>query len=67
MMWGSRVIATIGKKITEPTPTRGFAAEFAAASVVLFTSKLGLPNSAIHTFVGAVMGVGFTRRLNSVR
>ncbi|KAF9606284.1 hypothetical protein IFM89_024287 [Coptis chinensis] len=67
MIWGYRVIATIGKKITELTPTRGFAAEFAAASVVLFASKLGLPISATHTLVGAVMGVGFARGLNSVR
>ncbi|XP_019422713.1 PREDICTED: inorganic phosphate transporter 2-1, chloroplastic-like [Lupinus angustifolius] len=67
MMWGYRVIATIGKKITELTPTRGFAAEFAAASVVLFASKLGLPISATHTLVGAVMGVGFARGLNTVR
>ncbi|GMI75036.1 phosphate transporter 2;1 [Hibiscus trionum] len=67
MMWGYRVIATIGKKITELTPTRGFAAEFAAASVVLFASKLALPISATHTLVGAVMGVGFARGLNSVR
>ncbi|XP_047330709.1 inorganic phosphate transporter 2-1, chloroplastic [Impatiens glandulifera] len=67
MMWGYRVIATIGKKITELTPTRGFAAEFAAASVVLFASKLGLPISATHTLVGAVMGVGFARGLNNVR
>lgn len=66
-MWGYRVIATIGKKITELTPTRGFAAEFAAASVVLFASKQGLPISATHTLVGAVMGVGFARGLNSVR
>ncbi|KAL0327294.1 UNVERIFIED_CONTAM: Inorganic phosphate transporter 2-1, chloroplastic [Sesamum angustifolium] len=67
MMWGYRVIATIGKKITELTPTRGFAAEFAAASVVLVASKLGLPISGTHTLVGAVMGVGFARGLNSVR
>ena len=67
MIWGYRVIATIGKKITELTPTRGFAAEFAAASVVLVASKLGLPISATHTLVGAVMGVGFARGLNRVR
>eukprot|EP00850_Spirogloea_muscicola_P019739 SM000198S05310 [mRNA] locus=s198:74:2157:+ [translate_table: standard] len=67
VVWGYRVIATIGEKITELTPTRGFSAEFAAASVVVFASRLGLPISATHTLVGAVMGVGFARGLNSVR
>eukprot|EP00252_Welwitschia_mirabilis_P011220 TRINITY_DN25252_c0_g1_i1.p1 TRINITY_DN25252_c0_g1~~TRINITY_DN25252_c0_g1_i1.p1 ORF type:complete len:556 (-),score=108.40 TRINITY_DN25252_c0_g1_i1:300-1967(-) len=66
MIWGYRVIATIGRKITELTPTRGFAAEFAAASVVTMASRLGLPISATHTLVGAVMGVGFARGLKSV-
>ena len=66
LVWGYRVIATIGKKITELTPTRGFAAEFAAATVVVLASRLGLPISATHTLVGAVMGVGFARGLNSV-
>ena len=67
MVWGYRVIATIGNKITELTPTRGFAAEFAAATVVVFASRLGLPISATHTLVGAVIGVGFARGLNSVK
>eukprot|EP00250_Pteridium_aquilinum_P009796 c18943_g1_i1 orf=661-2598(+) len=67
LVWGYRVMATIGKKITELTPTRGFAAEFAAATVVVIASRLGLPISATHTLVGAVMGVGFARGLNSVR
>lgn len=67
LVWGYRVIATIGKKITELTPTRGFAAEFAAATVVVIASRLGLPISATHTLVGAVMGVGLARGLNSVR
>lgn len=67
LVWGYRVIATIGKKITELTPTRGFAAEFAAATVVVLASRLGLPISATHTLVGAVMGVGFARGLQSVR
>lgn len=66
LVWGYRVIATIGKKITELTPTRGFAAEFAAATVVVLASRLGLPISATHTLVGAVMGVGFARGFNSV-
>ncbi len=59
--YGYKVIETIGKKITEITPSRGFAAEFATASTVLIFSKLGLPVSTTHTMVGSVIGVGFAR------
>jgi PiT family inorganic phosphate transporter len=59
--WGRRVMETIGKRITEITPTRGFAAEFSAATTVLLCSCLGLPVSTTHVSVGTVMGVGFAR------
>jgi len=59
--YGYKVIETIGKKITEITPTRGFSAEFAAATTVLVFSKLGLPISTTHTMVGSVIGIGFAR------
>ena len=59
--WGWRVIETIGKKITELTPTRGFCAEFGAATTILIASKLGLPISTTHCLVGAVLGVGLAR------
>ncbi len=59
--WGWRVMETIGKKITELTPTRGFAAEFAAATTIVLASRLGLPISTTHTLVGAVFGVGLAR------
>ncbi len=59
--YGFRVMATIGRKITELTPTRGFAAELAAACTVVLASATGLPISTTHTLVGAVLGVGLAR------
>ena len=59
--WGYKVILTIGTKITELTPTRGFAAEFAAAATILVGSRLGMPLSTTHVLVGSVLGVGLAR------
>lgn len=59
--YGYRVITTIGKHITELTPSRGFAAELAAAATVVGASGLGLPISTTHTLVGAILGVGMAR------
>lgn len=64
--WGWRVIETIGKKITELTPTRGFAAEFGAAITILIASRLGMPISTTHTLVGAVIGVGLARGIEAL-
>ncbi|MEC7774653.1 MAG: inorganic phosphate transporter [Planctomycetota bacterium] len=64
--WGWRVIETIGKKITELTPTRGFSAEFGAAITILVASRAGLPISTTHTLVGAVLGVGLARGIGAL-
>jgi phosphate/sulfate permease len=64
--WGWRVIETIGKKITELTPTRGFTAEFGAALTILVASRLGMPISTTHTLVGAVIGVGLARGIEAL-
>ncbi len=64
--WGWRVIRTVGKRITELTPSRGFCAEFAAAITILFASTMGLPLSTTHTLVGAVLGVGLARGLGAL-
>ena len=66
IMLGYRVIETVGRNITELTPSRGFAAELAAAMTVVLASGTGLPISTTHTLVGAVLGVGLARGLSSV-
>eukprot|EP00186_Timspurckia_oligopyrenoides_P001418 CAMPEP_0182442958 /NCGR_PEP_ID=MMETSP1172-20130603/1810_1 /TAXON_ID=708627 /ORGANISM="Timspurckia oligopyrenoides, Strain CCMP3278" /LENGTH=669 /DNA_ID=CAMNT_0024638069 /DNA_START=221 /DNA_END=2230 /DNA_ORIENTATION=+ len=57
-MWGYRIIAAIGKKLTKITPSRGFSIELGAACCVLLASRLGLPVSTTHCQVGATLGVG---------
>ncbi|WP_299733942.1 inorganic phosphate transporter [uncultured Endozoicomonas sp.] len=64
--WGYKVMATIGTHITELTPSRGFAAELAAASTVVMASGTGLPISTTHTLVGAVLGVGLARGIGAL-
>jgi PiT family inorganic phosphate transporter len=65
-MAGSRVIRTMGEKITTLTNTRGFSVEFAAATTVLVASKMGLPVSTTHAAVGGVLGVGIARGIEAV-
>ena len=66
VMYGKRVIATVGNSITELTPSRGFAATLAAAATVVLASGTGLPISTTHTLVGAVLGVGLARGMEAL-
>lgn len=64
--FGVRVIATVGEKITQLTPSRGFAAELAAATTIVLASGTGIPISTTHTLVGAVLGVGLARGIEAI-
>jgi len=63
---GYRVMRTIGTRITELTPTRGFCATLAAAGTVVLASRTGLPVSTTHIAVGAVIGVGLARGIGAI-
>ncbi|MDA0680385.1 MAG: inorganic phosphate transporter [Proteobacteria bacterium] len=64
--FGVHVISTVGKKITQLTPSRGFAAELAAATTIVIASGTGIPISTTHTLVGAVLGVGLARGIDAI-
>jgi PiT family inorganic phosphate transporter len=64
--YGVRVMAVVGQRITELTPSRGFAATLAAAATVVVASGTGLPISTTHTLVGAVLGVGMARGIAAI-
>ena len=64
---GWRVIRTIGLRMTKLEPVNGFAAETAAAAIIVGASRLGIPVSTTHAIGSSIMGVGATRRLSAVR
>lgn len=64
--FGRHVIATVGARITDLTPSRGFSAELAAAFTIVLASGTGLPISTTHTLVGAVLGVGLARGITAI-
>ncbi len=63
---GYKVMRTIGTRITELTPSRGFSATLAAAATVVLASRTGLPVSTTHIAVGAVIGVGLARGVGAI-
>jgi PiT family inorganic phosphate transporter len=64
--YGRHVIATVGTKITQLTPSRGFAAEVAASTTIVIASGTGMPISTTHTLIGAVLGVGLARGIDAI-
>jgi len=66
LMYGRKVIATVGGNITTLTPSRAFAATLAAAATVVFATTTGIPVSATQTLVGAVLGVGLARGIGAL-
>jgi PiT family inorganic phosphate transporter len=63
---GYKVMRTIGTRITQLTPSRGFCATLAAAATVVLASRTGLPVSTTHIAVGAVIGVGLARGVGAI-
>ena len=64
--FGRHVIATVGHRITQLTPSRGFAAGLAASTTIVIASGTGIPISTTHTLVGAVLGVGLARGIEAI-
>ena len=65
-LYGSRLILTVGKEITELDRMRAYSIAMAATITVIVASHLGMPVSTTHVTIGAVFGVGFLRELLKV-
>jgi PiT family inorganic phosphate transporter len=66
-MGGWRIVQTMGLKVVELRTIDGFAAETAAATIIEFASRLGIPVSTTHLISSAILGVGATKRASAVR
>jgi PiT family inorganic phosphate transporter len=65
---GWRIMRTLGRKVIELDPPKGFAAEATAASILYATAFIWqAPVSTTHTITAAIMGVGSTKRRSAVR
>jgi PiT family inorganic phosphate transporter len=68
MFGGWRIVKTMGHSITRLQPIGGFCAETAAAMAIFgFTKIRGVPISTTHAITGAILGVGTTKGVRSVR
>ena len=67
MSGGWKIIRTMGSKVIKLKPIHGFAAETAAATVIISASHLGIPLSTTHVISTSIMGVGCTQRASAVK
>ena len=67
MIFGARLIRTVGSEITKLNQSRAFAVALAAAVTVIVASQLGLPVSSTHIAIGWIFGVGFVRQYMKYR
>ncbi len=61
LLFGPKLIRTVGGEITKLNQIRAFCVALSAAITVIAASWLGLPVSSTHIAVGGVFGVGFLR------
>jgi len=66
LLWGRKIVISVGSGITRLTPSRAYCATFAAAIVVVTATSIGIPVSATQTLVGAVLGVGLARGIGAI-
>lgn len=64
---GWRIMRTLGFRLTKLEPVNGFAAETSGGLAILLASHFGIPLSTTHCITTAIMGVGASRRISSVR
>jgi PiT family inorganic phosphate transporter len=65
---GWRIMRTLGRRIIDLDPPRGFAAEMTASAVLYTTAFVfAAPISTTQTITSSILGVGATKRLSAVR
>ena len=64
---GWRIVKTMGQNITRLQPVGGFCAETAGAFTIIGAATMGIPVSTTHAITGAILGVGTTKGVRSVR
>jgi inorganic phosphate transporter, PiT family len=67
LLYGPKLIRTVGSKITKLNRVRAFCVTLSAAITVIIASALGLPVSSTHIAIGALFGVGFLREFMANR